>query len=322
MALRLIPCPSRIAAAFTEQNRIPISTELEAQALQIGMTELPETIETLDALSQRYSALLCDVWGVLHNGETHFPAAASALRRARDAGVAVVLVTNSPRRSSEVIEQMRAIGVPDGVYDRVVSSGDVTRGLIAEGPRMIFHLGPDRDVGLFDGLDVEPVEEFEAQGVVCTGLFDDENETPETYAELLVRLRARNLPFICANPDIVVERGERLIWCAGALARDYARLGGRTLIAGKPHAPIYAAAVKAARDVLGREVERERMLAIGDGVMTDVKGAADNGFDVLFISGGIHARDYGESARPDPARLAAFLDRHGYRPVAVMPRLG
>ena len=221
------------------------------------MADLPETIDSLDSVTPRYKALLCDVWGVVHNGVTHFPAATAALQRARAAGLAVVLITNSPRRSADVIAQMRGLGVPDGSFDRVVSSGDVTRDLIAEGPRKVLHIGPDRDFNLYDGLDVELVEEFEADGVVCTGLFDDEVETPADYAELLQRLRARNLPFICANPDIVVERGERLIWCAGALARDYAQMGGRTLIAGKPHAPIYRAAMKAAAEVLGRGVTVE-----------------------------------------------------------------
>ena len=285
------------------------------------MAALPETIDSLDAVVSRYRALLCDVWGVVHNGETHFPAAAAALQRARGAGLAVVLITNSPRRSADVIAQMRVIGVPEGAFDRVVSSGDVTRDLIARGPRKIFHIGPDRDFNLYDGLDVELVEEFEADVVVCTGPYDDEVETPDDYRDLLMRLRARNLPFICANPDIVVERGERLIWCAGAIARDYTQLGGRTLIAGKPHAPIYDVALKIAGEVAGRELARGEVLAIGDGMMTDVKGGADNGFDVLYISGGIHARDYGDPSRPDPALLAAFLDTHGYRPVAVMPRL-
>ena len=289
------------------------------------MTALPETIDSLDALFPRYDALLCDVWGVVHNGETHFPAAAAALKRAREAGLAVVLITNSPRRGGDVIAQMRAIGVPDGTFDRLVSSGDVTRDLIAEGPRRVLHIGPDRDFNLYDGLDVELAEEFEADVVVCTGPYDDEVETPDDYRDLLVRLRARNLPFICANPDIVVERGERLIWCAGAIAREYAQLGGRTLIAGKPHAPIYRVALKAAGEALGRDLGhdlgRGRVLAIGDGMMTDVKGGADNGFDVLYVSGGIHARDYGDPLAPDPARLAAFLDKHGYHPVAVMPRL-
>jgi len=138
---------------------------------------------------------------------------------------------------------------------------------------------------------------------------------------MLKRLRARNLPFVCANPDIVVERGEKLIWCAGALARDYAQLGGRTEIAGKPHRPIYEAALAAASQVLGREVAAKDALAIGDGVLTDVKGAEQNGVDVLYVSGGIHAREYGETLDPDTALLNAFLDRHGHSPVAAIPRL-
>jgi HAD superfamily hydrolase (TIGR01459 family) len=285
------------------------------------MADLPETIDSLDMLFPRYGALLCDVWGVVHNGEKHFPAAAAALQRARAAGLAVVLITNSPRRSKDVADQLRMIGVPEGSFDRIVSSGDVTRELIAEGPRRIFHIGPDRDFNLYDGLDVELVEEFEADSVVCTGPYNDDVETPDDYRDLLMRLRARNLPFICANPDIVVERGERLIWCAGAIARDYAQLGGRTLIAGKPHAPIYRAALKAAGEVAGHDLALSDALAIGDGMMTDVKGGADNGFDVLYVSGGIHARDYGDPLAPDPELLAAFLDKHGYHPVAMMPRL-
>ncbi|AZO08500.1 MULTISPECIES: TIGR01459 family HAD-type hydrolase [unclassified Mesorhizobium] len=285
------------------------------------MPDSPDIIASLDGLTGGYAAILCDVWGVVHNGEWHFPASAEALANARAANVPVVLITNSPRRSADVIAQMDAIGVPATAYDRVVTSGDVTRDLIAEGPRKIFHIGPDRDFNLYDGLDVELVEEFEASGIVCTGPFDDEVDKPEDYAELLLRLRARNLPFICANPDILVERGERIIWCAGAIARDYAQLGGRTLIAGKPFAPIYNLAMKEVAGLLGRSVERSSVLAIGDGMMTDVKGAADNGFDVLYVSGGIHARDYGDALRPDPARLAGFLEKHGYRPVAVIPRL-
>jgi HAD superfamily hydrolase (TIGR01459 family) len=285
------------------------------------MAHSPETIGSLAELKGRYAAIFCDVWGVVHNGEVAFSKAAQALAEAQANGIAVVLLTNSPRPHDGVEAQLRALGVPDDAWDRVVTSGDVTRDLIAAGPRRIFHLGPDRDYPIFDGLDVELAEEFEADSVVCTGLFDDEVETPESYTELLTRLRARNLPFICANPDVVVERGDRLIWCAGALARDFAQLGGRTLIAGKPHAPIYDAALKAAASVLGRDVSRSEVLAVGDGMMTDIKGAADNGIDALYISGGIHAREHGDTLDPDMAMLAAFLDRHGYRPVATMPRL-
>lgn len=285
------------------------------------MTASPPTIRSLEETADRYSAILCDVWGVLHNGERAFSAAASALARARDRGIAVVLITNAPRPADGVIAQMRALGITDAAWDRIVTSGDVTRALIADGPRRIFHLGPERDVVLYDGLDVDLVDEFDAAGVVCTGLFDDETEKPEDYADMLKRLRSKDLPFICANPDIVVERGDRLIWCAGALARDYAQLGGRTLIAGKPHAPIYEASLAAAAEVLGRKIGPRDALAIGDGILTDVKGADSFGIDVLYISGGIHAREYGEGLEPDLERLFAFLDRHGHRPVATMPRL-
>jgi HAD superfamily hydrolase (TIGR01450 family) len=232
-----------------------------------------------------------------------------------------VLVTNAPRPSLDVVQQLRLLGVPDVAYDAVVTSGDVTRDLIAAGPRRLYHLGPERDLSIYDGLEVDLVEEYDAAGVVCTGFFDDETETPEDYAAALGRFRARNLPFICANPDIVVERGDRLIWCAGALARDYALLGGRTMIAGKPHRPIYDAALRAAGKALGRDIGVDDTLAIGDGMLTDVKGADDNGIDVLYVSGGIHAREYGEAESPDPRLLAAFLEAHGRKPVAVIPAL-
>lgn len=285
------------------------------------MAATPLRIEQLDDIVGRYAAVFCDVWGVLHNGETAFSAAAAALASARAAGVAVILITNAPRPHPGVIAQLAAIGVPANAWDRVVTSGDVTRELIAEGPRKVFHLGPDRDLTIYDGLDVDIVEEFEASAVVCTGFFDDETETPEDYADMLRRFRSRNLPFVCANPDIVVERGDRLIWCAGALARDYAQLGGRTLISGKPHRPIYEAASAAAAEILGRPVTAKDVLAIGDGILTDVKGAAMNGIDVLYVSAGIHARDYGDPENPDTELLGAFLGRHGHRPVAYIPKL-
>ncbi|MBO6718202.1 MAG: TIGR01459 family HAD-type hydrolase [Rhizobiaceae bacterium] len=282
----------------------------------------PQAIDALAGISGSYDVILCDVWGVIHNGRDAYPEAVAALEEARDAGKAVILVTNAPRLAHEVEEMLvRVIGAPRSAWDRLVTSGDVTRGLIAEGPRRVFHLGPDRDLGIYEGLDAELVEEFEAQAVVCTGLFDDETESPDDYADMLRRLRARDLPFICANPDIVVERGDRLIWCAGALARDYAQLGGRTLIAGKPHAPIYDAALAAAGEVLGREVKTSKVLAIGDGVLTDIKGAAGYGIDSLFVTHGIHASEYASAAGVDAGKLAAFLGGHGLVPLATMPRL-
>ena len=285
------------------------------------MADTPRTIASLEDISGRYAAILCDVWGVLHNGVEHFGQAAAALAAARDRGLAVVLITNAPRPHEGVEAQLASLAVPEAAWDCVVTSGDVTRELVSAGPRRIFHLGPERDLSLYDGLDIEIVEEFEADSVVCTGLFDDEIETPDDYAEMLRRLRARNLPMVCANPDIVVERGDRVVWCGGALARDYGLLGGRTLVAGKPHAPIYAAALKAAGEVLGREVRREEALAVGDGMLTDIKGAHDNGINALYVSGGIHSRDYGHPDDPEPEKLQAFLDRHGFSPVATMPKL-
>lgn len=285
-----------------------------------GMTDMVH-LASLDDLMDRYDVLLCDVWGVLHNGIDSFASASKALARARAAGLTVVLITNAPRRFDSVAAQIHGLGVPEDAYDRIVTSGDVTRELIRNSPRKVFHLGPERDETLYEGLDVELVEEREADVVVCTGYFDDETETPADYAEMLTRFRSRDLPFICANPDIVVERGDRLIWCAGALARDYGQLGGRTLIAGKPHRPIYEASIAAAEEVRGKPVKLNRVIAIGDGMLTDVKGADLFGIDVLYISGGIHAGDYVHGGVHDVEKLLEFLKKHGSNPVATMPAL-
>jgi HAD superfamily hydrolase (TIGR01450 family) len=168
-------------------------------------------IDTLDTLAGRYGMILSDVWGVVHNGVRSSPEACAALARARSRGLAVVLITNAPRPHGDVEAQLRSLAVPPDTYDALVTSGDVTRDLIAAGPRRIFHIGSERELTIYEGLDVEFVDEFEADAVVCTGLFDDETETPEDYAEMLRRFRSRDLPFICANPDIVVERGDALV---------------------------------------------------------------------------------------------------------------
>lgn len=278
-------------------------------------------IKSLSEISGPYNAILSDIWGVVHNGVAPFPHSVAALSAARAAGKAVVLITNAPRPKASIVAQLASLGVDEECWDRIVTSGDVTRDLIRQVPRRIFHIGPERDFELYEGLDIELVEEFEADAVVCTGFFDDETETPADYADMLARLRSRNLPFICANPDIVVERGERLIWCAGALARDYGLLGGRTLVAGKPFRPIYDLAMGEISEVLARPAAVTETLAIGDGMLTDVKGAADYGFDILYVSGGIHAGEYGDAESPDPERLSAYLSSHGRRPLATMHRL-
>ncbi|EJF93715.1 TIGR01459 family HAD-type hydrolase [Bartonella tamiae] len=271
----------------------------------------------LEALDKPYDAIFCDVWGVVHNGVQAFKPAVDALKRAKNSGKTVVLLTNSPRPHQDVEEQLLKLSVDEKAYDFVVTSGDATRTLIAEVPRKLFHIGPDRDLGLFDGLNVDLVEEFEAAAIVCTGLFDDVKETPDDYVELLHRLRSRNLPFICANPDIIVHRGQTEIWCAGALARDYGLLGGRTLIAGKPHRPIYDLAYEKVTAQRGM-INKSKILAIGDGLLTDVKGGEHFGIDVLFILGGIHYLEYSENGHIYEDKLFALVNKFSSHPIATM----
>ncbi len=282
---------------------------------------MAERITRFEEITPNYDVVLCDVWGVLHNGIDAFAEASEALVAARKAGASVVLITNSPRPRPGVISQLRLIGVPDEAYDRIVTSGDVTRKLIAEGPKKVFLLGPERDSPLLDGLDIERADRETADSVVCTGFFDDETETPGDYRDMLTAFISRGVPMICANPDLVVERGSRLIPCAGAVAALYAELGGETRIAGKPHAPIYEAALAQAADLRGGPVDTSRVVAIGDGMVTDVRGALDHGLDLLYISGGIHAADYAENGRVNEVLLSAFLTKHNAHARYWMPRL-
>lgn len=278
-------------------------------------------IHGLGEIAGDYQALLCDVWGVLHNGVAAWPDAVDALTRFRKTGGVVVMITNAPRPREPVLAQLASLGVPEGTFDAVVTSGDVTRNLISKMHRKVFHIGPERDYKLYDGLDVEFVEVEEAHTVVCTGLNDDRTETPEDYADLLQRLRARELPFVCANPDIVVEYGDRLLWCAGALARDYRELGGETHIVGKPYGPIYERAVEVLNEHSSSPIEKKSILAIGDGMHTDMAGAAQFHLDFLYISSGIHAAEYGDADAPDAVRLEEFLSGNEAAPRAWLPRL-
>ncbi|KQV32308.1 HAD family hydrolase [Rhizobium sp. Root1203] len=281
---------------------------------------MAKRIENLAEITSRYDAVFCDVWGVVHNGIDPFPKAAAALEAARGEGLTVVLITNSPRIAPQVVTQLQQIGIPDSAYDRIVTSGDVTRRLIAEGPRKVFLLGPERDVALIEGLGVERVDARDADCVVCSGFFDDETETPEDYTEMLTDFREREVPMICANPDLVVERGHRIIPCAGAMAAYYTQLGGTTRIAGKPHKPIYDEVLSVALQAHG-DFPLDRVLAIGDGMPTDVRGALDYGLDLLYISGGIHAKEYTLNGETDEAILAAYLERERATPKWWMPRL-
>ncbi len=277
-------------------------------------------INSFREIAGRYDVVLCDVWGVLHNGVQAFASACEALAEARAAGLTVVLITNSPRPHPSVKVQIRGLGVPDETYDRIVTSGDVTRALIAAADKKIFFIGAERDLPLLEGLGTRIVSSEDAETVVCAGFYDDETETPEHYRATLTGLAKRKIPFICANPDLVVERGHRLIPCAGAIAKLYEELGGEARIAGKPYVAIYRAALTEAKAVRG-PLDLSRVIAVGDGMPTDVKGAQDAGFDLLYISAGIHAQEYMNESRTDEAKLAAFLKKEGASPKYWMPRL-
>ena len=267
-----------------------------------------------------YDLVLCDVWGVLHDGLKAFPAAGEALTRFREKGGRVVLVSNAPRPGAVVTRQLDDYGVPRTAYDDVRTSGDLSRAIVAEnGARPFHHIGPERDLGLFGGLEGRATTLEEAEYVVCTGLFDDETETAETYADTLEAMRERDLLMICANPDLVVERGHQLIVCAGAIAAAYEDLGGRTITPGKPHRPIYDAALALGEELLGRPVDRRRVIGVGDAIRTDVAGGHGAGIDTLLVARGIHALELGASHdRIDPDFALAWAGAQPVRPTHVI----
>lgn len=270
-------------------------------------------LESLTDLGDKYDVILSDVWGVLHNGVNVYENAPKVLSALRDAGKTVILITNSPRRKQGVAAQLEMLGVPPEAYDDIVTSGDLTRHLIKQVPKNIFFLGPDRDLQLLDGLDVTRVEADKAEAVVCTGMFNDEVEKPEDYLDMLTEFNARNLPFVCANPDLIVERGDRMIACAGAVAEVYKTLGGEVYVAGKPHSPMYQTAIEIASGLRG-EIDKSRVVAIGDGMPTDVKGAINYGLDLVFIAHGIHIQEYVAGSDIDEFKLSGFLAKQGVRP--------
>lgn len=270
----------------------------------------------LAALADRYDLLLCDVWGVLHDGLVGFADARDALVRFRGDGGTVVLVSNAPRPGHVVGEQLARFGTGPDAYDAIVTSGDLTREVVrSRAGQGLFHLGPNRDRGIYDGLEVRFAEHGSCDYVVCTGLVDDDTDSLDDYGPLLREMRARDLWMLCANPDIVVERGDTLLYCAGALASAYAELGGETFYAGKPHRPVYEEAVAQATTLRGGAVERSRILAVGDAMRTDVAGAAAFGIDSLLVARGIHAAPLGyRGGALDEARALEWLAEHETRP--------
>jgi HAD superfamily hydrolase (TIGR01459 family) len=289
---------------------------------------LPPIIDHFAPLAGGYDVVLSDVWGVVHNGVAATPEACDALERFRANGGTVVLITNAPRPGEVVARTMLdRLGVPRAAYDGIVSSGDVTRALVAaRAGKRLFHIGPPRDLPMFDGLDAPVAPLDSADYAVCSGLTDDTVETPQDYHELIERMRARDLTMICANPDVVVERGDKLVYCAGAVADLYAAAGGEVIYAGKPYRPIYDQALAIAQAAHGLQengglLDHHRVVAIGDSVRTDLKGAAAFGVDCVFVTAGIHAEELGSRDNPSTSALSDIFAAAGLFPKAVMRRL-
>ena len=272
---------------------------------------LPRLISGLSEIAHLHDALICDVWGVVHDGQTHHPAAADALRRFREKHGPVVLLTNAPRVPEEVAAQCASYGLPPDCYDAIVSSGGAARDELARrsasGTLSLYYIGPDRDLPMIAGLDIRRTDIAEAQVALAIGLVDDMTQTVDDYSDVLAAMKARGLVMLCANPDLVVHRGSRLVYCAGSLAQAYERLGGEVIYYGKPHLPVYRAALAAAG-------APKCPLAVGDGLLTDIRGANAAGLPVLFVADGVH----GEEVNPYTAdHLAALFARFGARASTV-----
>ncbi|MEX1663398.1 TIGR01459 family HAD-type hydrolase [Thioclava sp. 15-R06ZXC-3] len=277
---------------------------------------MTQIISSLAEISAPYDTLFCDLWGCLHNGVTPFPEAVAALQGFRARGGKVVLLTNAPRPARFVIESLDRMGCPKDAYDLVVSSGDAAQDAMFAGAlgRKVWHLGPSKDDGFFTEIptewqgqaDIERVDFDDAEGIVCTGPFDEANEVPEDYRAKFLLAKTRGLPMLCANPDVVVDMGDQRIYCAGALAVLYEDMGGEAMYFGKPHPPIYDMARRKLAAIGGGD--DGRILAIGDGINTDVPGAAGEGIDCLFVTGGLAHDQFGaDQKNPDPELVRAWL---------------
>jgi HAD superfamily hydrolase (TIGR01459 family) len=288
-------------------------------------------VRGLADLASGYKLILSDVWGVVHDGLMAFERATEALGRFRAGGGKVVLMTNSPNPSRFVEAQLVRLGVTRKAYDAIVSSGDVTVSLlVSHAGAGLFHLGPPNEIPLvkevfaLSGKAPRVVPLKQANFVLCTGLADPWHEMPADYDEILAAMRARNLELICANPDIVVEDGDKLFYCAGAIAERYAGAGGKVIQAGKPFAPIFTRALELARGPGTKTIDHARVLVIGDAMRTDIKGAHDQGFDSLFVTSGIHRKELhgpAQGAALDAAAFRQFVEAADFAPTAAIPAL-
>jgi len=286
-------------------------------------------IEQFDEISGRYDAAFVDLWGCLHNGYQPYPAALAALRKFREGGGKIVLLTNSPRPRPSVIRQLDKIGVPRDLYHDVAASGDASQYSLAAGDvgYRVYHLGPERDRGFFEGLPTETLKNNrvdlvplnEAEGIVCTGLFDDETETPDDYRATFLYAKSHGLRLLCTNPDLMVDKGGQRIFCAGALGKAYEKMGGQSLYFGKPHPAIYDLARRRLMDLA--DIEDDRIIAIGDGINTDIRGAIAEDIDSLFITGGLAAAETATQSQPDSVKLRTFLEAAQLSPTYAMGHL-
>ena len=282
----------------------------------------PALINGLSAVADRYDVLLSDVWGVIHNGRESFRDACAALARWRAERGPVILISNAPRPSSAVHSQLDQLGVPREAWSAFISSGDATRILLsARAPGPAWAIGPDKDAALYEGLDLAFSGPEGAAFISCTGPYDDDVEGPDDYEARFKVALERRLQMICANPDIMVQKGDRLIYCGGALAQRYEEMGGEVIMAGKPHAPIYDLCLAEAQLILGRPLERSRVLCIGDGVATDARGANRQGLDLLFIASGIHGAETIGPQGLDATAVEALLSREGAHAAHAMADL-
>ena len=288
-------------------------------------------IPALADISTEYDLALVDLWGCVHNGKEIYKAAEAALIAFRHKGGRVILVTNAPRPQAAIRERLDVMGLSHDAYDAIATSGDAAQDAMIRGVvgHRIWHLGPEKDDTFFTDLpewaedhpQVERVPFDEAEGIVCTGLFDEMAETPDDYRGKFLSAKARGLKLLCANPDIVVDYGETRIFCAGALAQLYDQMGGESLYFGKPHPPIYDLARRLAVEG-GFSFADERTIAIGDGFFTDIQGGIGEGIDTLFITGGLAAAEFGPDVEnPEPDKLTAWLETQELRPDFVIGRL-
>ena len=286
-------------------------------------------IPALSEISAQYDALFVDLWGCVHDGVTAYPEAIAALQAYRKSGGIVILVTNSPKPREGVAAQLGQFGVPADAYYSIASSGDSARSAMFRGMvgEKVYFMGEwTRDSGFFDPIEIinDPahitsVPLQEAEGIVCCGPFDPMADPAVNRADFLYA-KQKGMKLLCANPDIVVDRGEVREWCAGALAALYTEMGGESLYFGKPHPPIYDLA-RRRLNALANKVDSSRILAIGDGIHTDIQGAQGEDIDSLFITGGLAASETKTKDQPDADALEAFVTKQMITPTFAIGRL-